>query len=107
MEISERIDYLVRELCHDNGKVFAERLGIQESSVSKWRHGAREPRYATLEKILSEYPEVRREWLIDGKGKPFLGRRVIKRTSDAKIAERLAALEKKMDEVLAELAKFR
>ena len=107
MEIAERIDYLVKELCHGNGKEFAATAGLNYTSLSKWRHKERKPTYAGLEKILAAYPEVRREWLVDGKGKPFLGERIAPKTAEKRIVERLEALEKKLDDLLAMMSKFR
>ena len=104
MEIADRIDYLVKELAHDNARLFAKKAGVPESSVSKWRRGEREPKSASMEKILAAYPEVRREWLVHGKGKPILGEKV---PEDSRIVARLDALEKKMDAVLALLEKYR
>ena len=96
----ERIDYLIKELASNNAKYFAQKCGINVTSMSKVRKGSLGiTRY--VDRILSAYPEVRREWLVEGKGKPFLGEKVRTRSSDEKILKRLDALEKKMDELIA------
>jgi hypothetical protein len=106
MEIAERIDYLVKELTCDNGRAFALKVGMPDSSVSKWRNGSRKPSRMAMEKILAAYPEVRREWLVDGKGQPFVGKRIPKDIT-RELMERVDALGKKMDRILDMMEKFR
>jgi len=102
MNIAERIDYLVKELAYDNGKLFSEKVGIPITSVSKWRHGARIPRRDVLEKILAAYPEVRREWLFEGKGAPLLKKRRVEMSADTYMAieKRLDGLERQIEDLL-------
>ena len=106
MEIAERIDYLVKELAGDNARAFADKVGVPSTSVSKWRRGARVPGRAVLDKILATYPEVRREWLLEGKGRPLMGKRIPKDVAQ-ELMERLDALGKKMDRILDMMEKFR
>lgn len=105
MEIAERIDYLVKELAGDNGREFAKRTGMPESSVSKWRNGVRKPNRAAMDKILASYPEIRREWLIDGNGRPFTGRRIPKDIA-SEIMERLDKIEETAEKIVSMLEKF-
>jgi len=106
MEIAERIDYLVNELTYNNGRAFAGKTGLPESSVSKWRKGVRHPSREAMEKILAAFPEVRREWLVDGNGQPFVGKRIPKDIT-RELMERVDALGKKMDRILDMMEKFR
>ena len=103
MGISERIDYLVKELAGDNGREFAKRTGMPESSVSKIRNGRRQAGHMTTDKILSAYPEVRREWLINGSGSPFNENR---RPTNADILRRVESLEKDMEKLKSMMEKF-
>lgn len=105
MGIAERIDYLVKELAGDNARVFAQKIGVQATSVSKWRNGVRKPNRAAMDKILATYPEVRREWLIDGNGKPFTGRRIPKDIA-SEIMERLDKIEETAKKIVSMLEKF-
>ena len=106
MTAPERIDYLIKELASNNAKYFAQKCEINVTSMSKVRKGLLGiSRY--VDRIVTAYPEVRREWLVDGKGKPFLGEKVRTRSSDAKILRRLDKLEAKMDEIMAILEKYR
>ena len=102
MDTAQRIDFLVKALAFDNAKLFAEKVGVPPTSVSKWRHGARNPSYGMLERILAAYPEVRPEWLHDGKGMP-MARRGTGRVDVglADLQRRLGELERKMDEMIA------
>jgi transcriptional regulator with XRE-family HTH domain len=47
---------------------FAERIGVQRSSVSHILSGRNKPSVDFLEKILHAFPRVNVEWLITGKG---------------------------------------
>lgn len=107
MTMAERVDYLVRELACDNAAAFAEKCGVPGTSLSKWRHGARTPSRTAVEKILAAYPEVRREWLAEGKGKPFLGTKIVPKAAEGRIMDRLDALEKKLEEVLSIVSRYR
>lgn len=106
MEIAERIDYLVNELTYNNGRAFALKIKMPDSSVSKWRNGSRKPSRMAMEKILAAYPEVRREWLIDGKGQPFVGRRVPKDMT-RELLDRVESLDEKVSRILEMMEKFR
>ena len=107
MKISERIDHLVDILCHRNGKEFAKQAELSYTSLSMWRQNDRKPPYDALERILKAYPEVRREWLIEGKGKPLVTKRTRKRSTDEEIMKRLDEMDRRLDEVLSILQKYR
>lgn len=107
MTMAERVDYLVRELACDNAAAFAEKCGVPVTSLSKWRHGARTPSRTAVENILAAYPEVRREWLAEGNGKPFLGTRIVPNAAEKRIMDRIEALEKKLDEVIEVVSRYR
>lgn len=71
MKDNERIDYLIRTLEGDNARVFASKTGIRTDTLSRARNGA--ARASLLyTKILATYPSVRREWLVEGEGEPFV-----------------------------------
>lgn len=108
MTTPERIDYLVKTLAFDSGKVFAQKCGVPETSLSKWRNGARTPSHAALEKILATYPSVRREWLYDGTGDPVETHRIQLTPGEAAdVAARLERLEKMIGDVVEILRDIR
>lgn len=102
--LAERIDLVIREMESDNAKAFSEKTGINVFSLSKWRHGERVPNRKHLDKILRAYPMIQEEWMIEGKGKPFIGKRAI--ATNEEILERLDSLDKKLDDIMSVLAQY-
>lgn len=47
---------------------FAEKIGVQRSSISHILSGRNKPSLDFVLKVLSEYPEVELYWLLNGKG---------------------------------------
>ena len=52
----------------ESGASFAEKIGVQRSSISHLLSGRNKPSLEFILKILSFYPEVELYWLINGKG---------------------------------------
>lgn len=72
MTPSERIDYLVNILAGNNAQTFADRTGIAKSKLSDLRHKSDGIKHATYYgRILAAYPQVNREWLYYGEGRPL------------------------------------
>jgi hypothetical protein len=71
MKDYERIDYLIRVLEGNNARAFASKAGIRTDTLSRARNGLTRASLVYT-KILSAYPRVRREWLVDGDGFPFV-----------------------------------
>ena len=67
MTPSERIDYLIKTLEGDNARAFAERIGTRTDTLSRARNGLTRPS-VLYTKILQGYPQVRRAWLVEGRG---------------------------------------
>lgn len=57
----------ILEMARINQATFAERVGIQQSAVSMWVSGKREPTEATKKLICSEFG-ISRHWLETGEG---------------------------------------
>ena len=51
---------------------FADQMGIQRSGISHLLSGRNKPSFEFLQKIFTVYPNLNPEWLIMGKGKPYL-----------------------------------
>lgn len=47
---------------------FADRIGVQRSSVSHVLNGRNNPGFAFIQKILETFPEVNSRWLLTGEG---------------------------------------
>ncbi len=52
----------------ESGASFAEKIGVQRSSISHILSGRNKPSLEFILKILSYFPEVELYWLINGKG---------------------------------------
>lgn len=53
----------------ESASSFAEKIGVQRSSISHILSGRNKPSLDFILKILSTYPEVDLYWLFNGKGK--------------------------------------
>ncbi len=67
MEIKDRL-IKIMNLEGLNSSSFADRVGVQRSSISHILSGRNKPSIDFLEKILSAYPKYHAEWLIMGTG---------------------------------------
>ena len=67
MTASERIDYLIKTLEGDNARAFADKIGSRTDTLSRVRNGLTRPS-VLYTKILDGYPQVRRAWLVEGRG---------------------------------------
>jgi len=63
-------DRLVRILKHLNlsSAAFADRLGVQRSSISHILSGRNKPGFDFISKLALEFPEINIEWFVTGKG---------------------------------------
>ncbi len=70
MSIKER---LVRIMNSEglNASLFADRIGVQRSSISHILSGRNKPSLDFLEKILGAYPKYNAEWLVMGTGQVY------------------------------------
>ena len=65
--INERIAQLVEALGYRSKRAFALQIGIAQTSFNAILNGA-EPKFSTLNKILTAHPTVSAEWLMTGNG---------------------------------------
>ncbi|MFO7613331.1 MAG: helix-turn-helix transcriptional regulator [Bacteroidales bacterium] len=61
----------ILELKNESASDFAEKLGVQRSSVSHIMSGRNNPGLEFLQKILTSYPDINPDWLLLGKGEIF------------------------------------
>lgn len=52
----------------ENASSFAEKIGVQRSSISHVLSGRNKPSLDFIMKVLNAYPEVNMYWLLNGKG---------------------------------------
>lgn len=50
---------------------FADKIGVQRSSVSHVLNGRNNPGFAFIQKILEAYPSINSRWLLTGSGKIY------------------------------------
>jgi hypothetical protein len=72
MELNERIKQIRQELCDGRNKTFAERLGISSQSSSILIGSERAIGKKNINRILTAFPEIDRNWLITGEGEMLL-----------------------------------
>ncbi len=72
MEIRERIAYILK---HEkiSASLFADKIGVQRSSISHVLSGRNKPSLDYLQKILQNFSLYNAEWLVMGIGEPIKG----------------------------------
>jgi|SRR5690554_11460 len=58
----------VIDFYNENASSFAEKIGVQRSSISHILSGRNKPSLDFILKVLSTFPEVELYWLLNGKG---------------------------------------
>ncbi|MBJ6368649.1 helix-turn-helix domain-containing protein [Snuella sedimenti] len=71
---AKRLQYVI-EYYGESASSFAEKIGVQRSSISHILSGRNKPSLEFVLKVLSSFPEVEIYWLLNGKGAfPSLGK---------------------------------
>lgn len=68
MSIQDRIQMIMR-MNNLNASQFADKIGVQRSSISHIISGRNKPSLDFLQKTLDKFPRVNADWLITGKVK--------------------------------------
>ena len=66
-EFSERLQKVI-DFYEESASSFAEKIGVQRSSISHILSGRNKPSLDFVMKVLHSYPEVELYWLLNGKG---------------------------------------
>ena len=66
-DFAKRLQKVI-EYYDESASSFAEKIGVQRSSISHILSGRNRPSLDFVLKILSSYPEVELYWLLNGKG---------------------------------------
>lgn len=65
---------------------FADKIGVQRSSVSHVLNGRNNPGFSFIQKILDTYPEINSRWLLTGVGDIYDVDAVSKKKEDKKVS---------------------
>ncbi len=57
---------------------FADRIGVQRSSISHIISGRNKPSFDFIAKTIESFPEINAEWLINGKGNIYKEEKIVK-----------------------------
>lgn len=74
---------------------FADRIGVQRSSVSHVLSGRNKPGFDFIHKILESFPELNADWLITGNGEMYKGKKTPEELFDGPFSEVSPAKEEK------------
>ncbi len=66
MELIDRFKYLMK-LNNLSASAFAEKVGVQPSSISHILSGRNKPSLEFIQKVLVQFPKVSADWLVSGK----------------------------------------
>ena len=66
-DFSKRLEKII-DFYSETASSFAEKIGVQRSSISHILSGRNKPSLDFVMKVLSSYPEVELYWLLNGKG---------------------------------------
>ncbi|WP_191859634.1 helix-turn-helix domain-containing protein [Hanstruepera ponticola] len=66
-DFSKRLEKVI-DFYGETASSFAEKIGVQRSSISHILSGRNKPSLDFVMKVLSSYPEVELYWLLNGKG---------------------------------------
>lgn len=66
-DFSKRLENVI-DFYGESASSFAEKIGVQRSSISHILSGRNKPSLDFVLKVLSAYPEVELYWLLNGKG---------------------------------------
>jgi DNA-binding XRE family transcriptional regulator len=66
-EFTKRLQKVI-DFYGENASTFAEKIGVQRSSISHILSGRNKPSLDFVLKVLSSFPDVELYWLLNGKG---------------------------------------
>ena len=66
-DFAKRLEKVI-DFYGETASSFAEKIGVQRSSISHILSGRNKPSLDFVLKVLSEYPEVELYWLLNGRG---------------------------------------
>lgn len=97
-EFGERIKTLIFKM-NKNRSSFASSIGASHTAIGKIVKGETRPGFAMIDAILKAYPQVNRDWLLEGKGDMFIETITPDSSPDNYLQEHLKNLEKQFAEM--------
>ncbi len=67
---STRLEFIMKHY-EISSTIFADKIGVQRSSISHLLSGRNNPSLDFIVKILDKFPELNFNWLVRGTGEPF------------------------------------
>jgi len=103
-EFTERLQKVI-DFYNETASSFAEKIGVQRSSISHILSGRNKPSLDFVMKILHSYPEVELYWLMNGKGEfPSLHKN--SELSDSNLTETPKVSKTTLDQLNSEIDKI-
>ncbi len=103
-EFTERLQKVI-DFYNETASSFAEKIGVQRSSISHILSGRNKPSLDFVMKILHSYPEVELYWLMNGKGEfPSLPKN--SELSDSNLTETPKISKTTLDQLNSEIDKI-
>lgn len=97
MGIAERLQMIINSHQLTN-TAFADKIGVQRSSISHVLAGRNKPSLDFINKILSHFPKVDAKWLITGKQSNHVG--IANKTIKNKVDQQLEFSQQKETQIL-------
>ena len=103
-EFAERLQKVI-DFNEESASSFAEKIGVQRSSISHILSGRNKPSLDFIMKVLHSYPEVELYWLLNGKGH-FPKQTNVSESPESNILTSTKNLESKTPESNSEIEKI-
>jgi transcriptional regulator with XRE-family HTH domain len=70
-EFSNRLEFVIKHY-ELSAAIFADRIGVQRSSISHLLSGRNNPSLDFVVRVMEKFPEINFNWFVKGKGEIFL-----------------------------------
>lgn len=70
-EFSNRLEFVIKHY-EISAAIFADRIGVQRSSISHLLSGRNNPSLDFVVRVMDKFPEINFNWFVKGKGEIFL-----------------------------------
>lgn len=102
-DFGERLKTLIFKM-GKNQSSFASSVGVSHTAIGKIVKGETQPRFSLIDSILKAYPEVSRDWLLEGTGEMFINKPTITPTTpEAYLQDYLKRLEERFEKLSEQL----
>jgi len=89
-EISERLKEIIA-FYQINAGEFAQKLGVQKSSISHLLSGRNKPSFSFINKLIKAFPDLNIKWFLTGEGKMIVETPEVPSPSQEKIENKTAS----------------